>query len=156
MSARYVAVDIGRSWFLVRYESDGEACQPDGAGLRSRCDYAIVVARDANGKVVSTSKVIHVATKGGKVGNSSKVKTAAKSNKVTLKKGKTFSLEAKAVAASKKLTVKSHRAIKYESSDPAIATVSTKGVVKAKKAGTCYVYAYAQNGIAVKVKVTVK
>ena len=73
-----------------------------------------------------------------------------------MKKGKTFSLKAKAVPASKKLKVKRHRKIKYESSKTSIATVSSKGVIKAKRKGTCYVYAYAQNGFAAKVKVTVK
>ena len=116
----------------------------------------LVVAVNSKGKVVSTSKVIHAATKGGKVGNDKKVKTKAKKNRVTLKKGKTFSLKAKAVPASKKLKVKRHRKIKYESSKTSIATVSSKGVIKAKRKGTCYVYAYAQNGFAAKVKVTVK
>ena len=116
----------------------------------------LVVAVNSKGNVVSTSKVIHAATKGGKVGNDKKVTTKAKKNKVTLKKGKSFSLKAKAVPASKKLKVKRHRKIKYESSKTSIATVSSKGVIKAKKKGTCYVYAYAQNGFAAKVKVTVK
>lgn len=32
----------------------------------------------------------------------------------------------------------------------------SKGVVKAKKKGTCYIYAYAQNGVYKKIKITVK
>ena len=36
-----------------------------------------------------------------------------------------------------------------------IATVSSKGVIKGKKKGTCYVYVYAQNGVYKKIKVTV-
>lgn len=116
----------------------------------------IVVAVDKNGKVISTSKTIHAATKGGKVGNYKSVTTAAKKNKVTLKVGKTFKLKAKAVAQSKKLKVKKHRAIKYESSDKSIATVNSKGKITAKKKGTCYVYVYAQSGTFKKIKVTVK
>jgi uncharacterized protein YjdB len=46
--------------------------------------------------------------------------------------------------------------MRYESSNTKIATVSAKGVIKANKAGTCYVYVYAQNGVAKKIKVTVK
>lgn len=57
---------------------------------------------------------------------------------------------------SKKLKVRKHRAVLYESSDINIATVSKKGVVKAKNKGTCYIYAYAQNGVFKKIKITVK
>ncbi|MBO4863000.1 MAG: carbohydrate-binding domain-containing protein [Eubacterium sp.] len=116
----------------------------------------LIVAVDKAGKVLSTSKTIHAATTGGKVGNVKSISTKAKKNKVTLKKGKKFKLKAKQKAASKKLKVKKHRAIQYESTNTAVATVSTKGVVKAVGKGKCYVYVYAQNGITIKIKVTVK
>ena len=118
----------------------------------------IMVALDKNNTVVSTSKVIHVATKGGKVGNHKKVTVSSSVIKKAkkLKKGKTLKLKAKAVPQSKKLKVKKHRAVLYESSNINIATVSKKGVVKAKNKGTCYIYAYAQNGVFKKIKVTVK
>ena len=116
----------------------------------------IVVALDKNGKVVSTSKTVHAATAGGKVGNDKKVTTKAKKNKVALKKGKTFKLKGKAVAASKKLKVKKHRGIAYESDNAAVATVTKAGVVKGVKKGTANVYAYAQDGACAKIKVTVK
>ena len=119
----------------------------------------LVVAVDQNSKVVSTSKTVHIAAKGNKYGNDKKVITAAakKKNKITLKKGKTFKLKAKPVAASKKRKVRRHRGIAYETSDSGIATVSKKGVIKAKKKkGSCYIYAYAQNGVFAKIKVTVK
>ena len=117
----------------------------------------IVVALDKNNKVVTTSKVIHVATKGGKVGNHKSVnvsKSVIKKAK-SLKKGKTLKLKAKATKASS-LKVRNHRSIAYESSNKNIASVSKKGVVKAKKKGTCYIYAYAQDGIYKKIKVVVK
>ena len=116
----------------------------------------LVYALDSNGKVISTSKTVHVATTGGKVGNDKKVTTAAKKNKVTVKIGKTFKLKAKAVPASKKLKVQRHRKMAYETSNKKIATVSSKGVIKGKSKGTCYVYAYTQNGKFAKVKVIVK
>ncbi len=118
----------------------------------------IMVALDRNDKVVSTSKVIHVATKGGKVGNHKKVtvkKTVIRKAK-KLKKGKKLKLKAKAVRQSKKLKVRKHRAIMYESTNINVATASKKGVVKAKSKGTCYIYAYVQNGVFRKIKVTVK
>ena len=119
----------------------------------------IVVALDKNNMVVSTSKVIHVATKGGKVTNPKKVtvKKGKKAvSKATVKKGKTVKLKNSVTKASKKLKLKKHRVVKYESSNPKVATVSGKGVVKGKAKGTCYVYAYAQNGASKKVKITVK
>jgi uncharacterized protein YjdB len=46
--------------------------------------------------------------------------------------------------------------VTYESTNPKVAKVSKKGVVTGKKKGSCYVYAYAQNGVFAKIKVTVK
>ena len=37
-----------------------------------------------------------------------------------------------------------------------VAKITKKGVVKGVGKGTCFVYAYAQNGVYAKVKVTVK
>ena len=118
----------------------------------------IIVALDKNNKVVSTSKIIHVATKGGKAGNhkSVTVKKSILTKAKKLKKGKSLKLKAKAVPQSLKLKVKKHVEVRYESTNKKIATVSKKGVVKAKKKGSCYVYAYAQNGVCKKIKVTVK
>ena len=117
-----------------------------------------MVALDRNGKVLSTSRQIHVATRGGKVGNhkSVTVKKSVINKAKKLKKGKTLKLNAKAVAQSKKLKVKKHVAVRYESTNKKIATVSKSGRIKAKKKGSCYVYAYAQNGVYKKIKVTVK
>jgi len=119
---------------------------------------AVLVAVGADGKVLATSKVMHAATAGGKVGNAKAVTTNAKKNKVTLAKGKSFKLEGEVVAASAKHTLKNHRKaeVLYESSNKKVATVTSEGVVKGKKAGTCYVFAYAQNGAFVRIKVTVK
>ena len=140
----------------------GTSCnvtQVAGAALKKGTYYKfIMIAADSNGRVVSTSKTVHAATKGGKVGNHKKVtvkKSVIKKAK-KLKKGKTLKLKAKAVPQAKKLKVRKHRGIKYESSNPAVAQVNGKGTVKGVGKGTCYVYAYAQNGTCAKVKVTVK
>ena len=116
----------------------------------------VIMAVNAKGKVISTSKIVHACTKGGKNGNDKKVTTKAKKNKATVKKGKSFKLAGKPVPVSKTLKVRRHRGINYESSNKKIATVNSKGVIKGKKKGTCYVYAYAQNGVFAKIKVTVK
>ena len=106
-----------------------------------------------DGKAVATSKTIHVATAGGKVGNTKSVK--AKKSKLSVRVGKTAKIKVSTTPANKKLKVKSHRKIAFESSNTNIAAVSKKGVVKGKKAGTCYVYAYAQDGVMAKVTVKV-
>ena len=116
----------------------------------------LIIAVNAKGKVITSSKMIHSATKGGKLTNVKSVRTAAKKNKVKIKKGKKFKLKAKEVKASKKLELRVHRKIEYASANPKVASVSSKGVIKGRKKGTAYVYAYAQNGVFAKIKVTVK
>ena len=117
--------------------------------------YTIYAYKLVNGKreKVAVSKTVHATTKSSKYGNAKSVKV--NKTKVTLKKKKTFKLKCSEVAE-KGRKVHIHRGIKYESSNTKIATVSNKGVIKAKKKGTCYVYAYAQNGVYKKIKVTVK
>ena len=122
-----------------------------------------VVALDKNDKVISTSKTVHVITKGSNEycnANEVTVTETVRNKAKTLKKGATLKLKAKTARApkdaEKKLKLTQHRAIAYESSKPEVATVSAKGVITAKKKGTCYVYAYAQNGVCTKVKVVVK
>lgn len=114
----------------------------------------IIVALDKNKKVIASSKTVHIATKGGKVGNDKTVKV--NKTKVTLKVKKTFKIKGKEIAQSKKLKVKRHRKLRYESSNTKVAKVSGKGKITAKKKGTAYIYVYAQNGLYKKVKVTVK
>lgn len=117
----------------------------------------IVVALDKKNNVVSTSKVIHAATAGTKLGNYKSVTVSKKVIKsaAKLKKGKTLKLGAKAVPVAKK-KVSKHVGLRYQTTNKEIATVSAKGVVKGIKKGTCYVYAYAQNGVFKAVKVVVK
>ena len=101
---------------------------------------------------IAKSKTIHVTTTDGKYGNAKSVKV--NDTDVTLKAGNTFTIKVSQVKADK--AIQKHTAIKYESSNSKVATVSSKGVITAKKKGTCYVYVYAQNGIYAKVKVTVR
>ena len=135
------------------------ATQAAGAAIQKGTYYKfMMIAADSHGKVVSTSKTVHAATKGGKVGNHKKVtvkKSVTKKAK-KLKKGKTLKLKAKAVPQARKLKVRKHRGIMYETSNPAVAQVNGKGAVKGVGKGTCYIYVYAQNGTCAKVKVTVK
>ncbi len=114
--------------------------------------YLIVATRGTT--ALATSKAIHAATSGGKVGNAKAVKV--NKTKVTLTKGKKFKLKASPIAQSAKLKMKKHRGIAFESSNPLVATVNSKGVIAAKGKGSCAVYAYAQNGVPKAVKVIVK
>ena len=57
----------------------------------------------------------------------------------------------------KKMLSDSHApTIRYESSNKKIAAVNKNGKVTAKKKGTCYIWVYAKNGYAKKIKVTVQ
>ena len=112
----------------------------------------IVIALDRSGKVVSTSKVIHAATKGKANYTKVKVSSKVKKNRLSLKKGKTFKLAGKAVGKK----VSRHVGVRYESSKPAVAAVSRSGVVKGIKKGKCKIYAYAQNGVCTTISVTVR
>ena len=120
--------------------------------------FLVVAVSGSSNEVMSTSKTIHVATTGSKkranptgVSVSKKiVKKAAK-----FKKGAKLSLKAK-IKKKKGTTVKKHVGLRYESSARAIATVTKKGVIKAKSKGSCIVYAYCQNGVCKAIKVNVK
>ena len=116
--------------------------------------YIVQAYKIVDGKlqIIATSKSMHAATAGGKYGNVSSFKL--NKSKVTLKKGKKFTIKAKEIKKNKKLS--RHRKTAYESSNPQVATVSKKGIVKAKKKGSCYIYVYAQNGIYKRLKVKVK
>ena len=115
----------------------------------------IITALNSKNKVLAISRTIYVATTGGKAGNYKSV--IVKKTTVTLaKKGKKFDLKGKVVEADKKHKVKKYRNLKYESTNPKVAKVTSKGVIEAKKKGTCYVYAYSQSGVYKKVKVVVK
>ena len=116
----------------------------------------IVVALGKDNNVVSTSKVVHIASKGGKNGNYSKltIKTPKKS-KAVLTAGKTLQIRAKLTKA-KKVKVRKHIGLRYESSDTSVATVSKKGKVTAVSAGTAKITVYTQNGLSKTVTITVK
>lgn len=76
-------------------------------------------------------------------------------NKLSIKKGKTAKLSAKALSSGKNLG-KHGKRIRYVVSNTKVASVSANGKVKGKKKGTCTVYVVAQSGLKKKVKVTVK
>ncbi len=116
--------------------------------------YNIVAFKNINGAKVTTavSKKVHATTLGGKYGVAKSVKV--NKTKATIKKGKTFKIKASEIKKDK--TIKRHRAVCYESSNTAVATVNAKGKVKGVKKGKCTIYVYAQNGVYKTVNITVK
>ncbi len=115
--------------------------------------YYVTAYKNINGRQVTVSKSLPVysITKGGKYGNPSKI--SAKRSSVSVKTKKKVSLRVK--VSGKKLK-KSSKKVRYVSSDPSVAKVSSKGVITGKKRGTCTVYSISQNGLTKKIKVKVK
>ena len=73
-----------------------------------------------------------------------------------MKGGKVGNYKSVTVKSSVVKKARKHVKIRYESTNTNIATVSKKGVVNAKAKGTCYIYAYAQNGVFKKIRIRVK
>ncbi|MGI6736029.1 MAG: BspA family leucine-rich repeat surface protein [Anaerovoracaceae bacterium] len=121
-----------------------------------------VAAIRKNGKTIRVSKTMHVATTGGKAGNFRSVKVTKARNgairidasKITSEKDRYRKLKVKTVKQPKK-KVSLHRRIRYESSDTSVATVNSRGTIRLRGLGICYIYAYAQDGHVAKVKVVV-
>ncbi|MGI6211801.1 MAG: BspA family leucine-rich repeat surface protein, partial [Anaerovoracaceae bacterium] len=117
----------------------------------------IAAAFDKNGRLLAVSKTVYLTVPGGKYGNVKSVRiTNVKKSKKTLKKGTAFRLKAKTSLSSKKLKAKKYRGLRFESSNPNVAKVSSKGRISAKQKGTAIIYAYTQNGKSAKVQVRVK
>jgi hypothetical protein len=119
--------------------------------------YYVVAYQVIDGEKVTINKSIasHVVTAGGSKANPAKVKVNSTNISVSVAGKKT--IKAKAVYENGKTATSGHAStIRYRTSNSKIATVSSKGVVTAKKKGTCYVYCYAINGTYKRVKITVK
>ena len=84
--------------------------------------------------------------------------TRIKKKSVTLNVGETSKISAKTVLVSsrKKAAKAPVKEFRYGTTDPKVATVDVSGNITAVGAGTCYIWVYARNGNAQKVKVTVK
>ncbi len=118
--------------------------------------YVVTAYKLTDGKqiAVSTSKMIHVPTTGGKYTDVKAVKV--NKSKISLKKGKTAKIKAKEVKKISSKKIKRHRKLCFESDNTKVATVSKSGKIIAKSKGKCYIHVYAQNGVSKKVRVIVK
>ena len=119
--------------------------------------YYIATYKEENGRknYISKSSVIHVAMKKEKHTNVKKIKL--NKTELALKPNKSFKIKATAVAEEKKKPLLNHGPkFRYYTDNKEIAAVTKKGVVKAKKKGTCTIYVIANNGVSKTLKVTVK
>lgn len=118
----------------------------------------VVAYKKVDGKKVTIGKSITGHAVGKKNTTVTDVKKIQiKKSAYSLKKGKTAKIKATIVKKNNKLPLFGHTAkFRYDTSNKKVATVSKDGKITAKEKGTCYVYIYAVNGCAKKVKVTVK
>ncbi len=133
------------------------------SGLKKKTSYKAYVKAyvKKNGKktYVRTSPSVHVYTTDGTKNYTNPKSVTVKKTGVSLKKGKTYKIEAKVnkLKNGKKLIPTEHEPkLRYISSNKKIATVSKAGKITAKAKGTCNVYVLAVNGARKTVKVTVK
>ena len=120
--------------------------------LKAGTKYKLMVKAIGKDGKLCNSLLLHVATKGGKYSNASGITVKQKS--FTLKVGKTKTM--KVSYKSNLKSVKCAKAVRYATSNGEIATVSEKGKISAKRAGSCYVYAILNSGEYAFVKITVK
>lgn len=117
----------------------------------------LIIALTKNGDgeytVLEVSKSVHIATKGGKYTNYSKVKLKSKKN-VNLTTGEKCKINT-SLLKNNGLKLKQHRKLQYESTDLSVAAVSKRGVITAKEYGQCKIYIYSQNGKCAVVNVNV-
>lgn len=113
-----------------------------------------------NGKkvIIGESIIVHgfVAKKGteSKWGNPTDIEL--NKTKLTIGKGKTAKIQAKAVTKKGKSLGNHGRKVRYVVSDDTIVAVTKKGKAKGLKKGTCKLWVVAQNGLKKKIKITVK
>ena len=125
---------------------------------RREYKYFTVAYKIVKGKKVYLGKtnVVHVAMVNAAKTNAVSITVNKKA--VALAKGRTFKIVKKVKLEDPKKKQLNHllKNELYRTSNSKVATVSTAGVIKGVGKGTCYVYAFADNGVYAKIKVTVK
>lgn len=120
--------------------------------------YFTVAYKMSGGKKVylGRTNTVHVAMP--QASKTNVLKVTVNKTKVNLAKGKTFKIIKKVKLENPKKKALNHLTKKerFITSNAKVATVSSAGVIKAVRKGTCTVYVMSENGVCAKVKVTVK
>lgn len=120
--------------------------------------YFTVAYKMSGGKKVylGRTNIVHVAMP--QASKTNVLKVTVNKTKVNLAKGKTFKITKKVKLENPKKKALNHLTKKerFITSNAKVATVSSAGVIKAVRKGTCTVYVMSENGVCAKIKVTVK
>lgn len=120
--------------------------------------YFTVAYKMSGGKKVylGRTNTVHVAMP--QASKTNVLKVTVNKTKVNLAKGKTFKIIKKVKLENPKKKALNHLTKKerFITSNAKVATVSSAGVIKAVRKGTCTVYVMSENGVCAKIKVTVK
>ena len=128
----------------------------------------LVLAVDGQGNVRATSRTLYAVTKGSSKTNPKKLQMSELKTGGKKLKGKKASAALRKLKVGKKATlkikvvkessgkVKQYRKLQYETSDARVATINQKGVIQAVGKGSCSIYVFAQNGVSLCLKITVK
>ena len=121
--------------------------------------FRVVAQKKVNGKYkdLAKSKVSHAITANQMKGFTNPKQLKLNKTKVSLKAGASFKIKASASAVKSGKKFIDHSAkFRYITDNKTIATVSSKGTVKAVAAGNCKIYVQTVNGIWKSISVTVK
>jgi uncharacterized protein YjdB len=127
-----------------------------GLAYKARVKAYIIV--DGKKRYVESSPMVHAYTANSKGRYTNAKSLKVNKAKMTLKVGKAFKLKVRTVKKSNenKIMPNCHIAqVRYLSTDKEVAIVTKSGKIKAIGRGTCYVYAFAHNGVSKRIKVTV-
>lgn len=130
------------------------------SGLKKNTGYKVkiqaYVTKDGVKKHVGKSFRVHSITGGSDDKYTNPKKLTLKTKSITVAVNSKEAIEASVTGLEKGKKLKEHDGIlTYFSTNPSVATVNSKGIVKGRSAGTATVYVLASNGMYKTVKVTV-
>ena len=114
-----------------------------------------IMQNGAKTYVLNDTPVSHCFTNNGNKKMTNPGSLTLKKQALTIRLGKTASLKGSVKGVRKGKLINHDAKLRYISSNPAVATVSAKGKVKAVGAGSCDIYVLTLNGIWQRVPVTV-
>ena len=148
----------GKKMKLLKMISGGKKTTWSHKKLKKAANYDYYVKAykkiDGKKKYIKKSNTVHLATKSGKYTNVKQLRAAAS---LSLKAGSTKKLSVKTIYAESRKKLVSHmKPLRYSTTNSKVATVSSKGTIKAKTKGRCYIYVTAGSGAYTKILVKVK